>query len=270
MYRSVNGRHGRGLITAVKLHLITAVVTIEASNPDTNLLIVNIKLGKKSLYLINLYIPRQAPLENYEQIFEEIEQICGTSSLIVIAGDVNIPELFNCAHNNCNFTSQYQIFTYFLELNALTQHNTILNGKSRILVVLTSLDIKCPVQRMINTIVQEDSHHPGLIVTLSLEDMPKIENFRGNHDIYRYNFRRADLFQLYSAISQKSWNTLQCKTDVNKVAEALNKELYDLLDLYVPKSEVRISKYPIWFSANIIKKLKLKRSYWKQYKKKTN
>ncbi|KAJ3651650.1 hypothetical protein Zmor_017675 [Zophobas morio] len=56
--------------------------------------------------------------------------------------------------------------------------------------------------------------------------------------------------------------------DVNEACDLFLQELDALLDYSVPKSTVKLSTYPVWYTAQIVKDIKLKRRLWKRLKKK--
>ena len=74
----------------------------------------------------------------YDQLFENLEQLCNLSEYTLIAGDFNIHELQNMVA-----TTRY--------------------------LIIASNDIICDVKHDDNSLVPEDSHHPSLIVELSMK-----------------------------------------------------------------------------------------------------
>lgn len=87
-----------------------------------------------------------------------------------------------------------------------------------------------------------------------------------NEDL-RYNFRKGNYFGLYNALCNKDWSRLMSIANVDDACSYFYKEIYELLDAYIPKCPMRTSVHPVWFTPNIIEYIKRKRRLWKRYTK---
>ncbi|XP_022194706.2 uncharacterized protein LOC111052358 [Nilaparvata lugens] len=111
------------------------------------------------------------------------------------------------------------------------------------------------------------AHHPALSISLSLPERAK-GSCRSDAGAANYNFKRADVLNLYRILSSMSWEPVYDSQEVEIAVEEFYKILYMCLDANVPVvSQYKHSKYPPWFSRDIVSDLKLnnrlsrKRSY---------
>lgn len=171
----------------------------------------------------------------------------------IITGDINIPELSHHYGQSCmnSMVADFTDFTNFIHAN---RHNHVLNSNARILdVVLASVD--CTVTHDPVPLITEDLHHPALSIDLSLQSSTKSLSVSDN---ITYDFKNADYLLLYRSLESTDWSILN---DCNDIKAAFTK-FYDIVtnifNACVPTKKIVKSKYPPWFSKNIINALKAK------------
>ena len=105
VFRSLNGRKGRGILTAVSHKYSAKLIQSDLPYPEIDLLIVKVSIGNVSLIVINLYFPPSTDTLIYESVFDYLEHSYELSNNCIIVGDFNVPELVNRLHNNQNPTN---------------------------------------------------------------------------------------------------------------------------------------------------------------------
>ena len=272
VYRANNRGRGRGVLLAVKSHLVSKKLPLVSPIADVDLIGISLSLNDQlKLNIINVYLPPGSPTEYYDVIFEYLEN-CLLSSNTVIVGDFNIPQYYvqMVLNKALNYISGSSIFLRdFLNVNNLRQCNFVLNSNTRLLdLVLISDNLNCTVSRNENPLVTEDQHHPSLSLTLGIPMSKSKDNkFVTANNCIKYNFRRGDYNGLYSALCKIDWFRLMVITNVNEALDSFYDEIFNLFNTYIPKSTVRTSSYPMWFTPTIIDLVKKKQQLWKRFKK---
>ena len=63
-----------------------------------------------------------------------------------------------------------------------------------------------------------------------------------------YNFRKANLHELYADLESVDWSVLNDTHDVDLAVDAFYKTLYKTIDKHVPKKRSPLGSYPPWFN----------------------
>lgn len=258
---------GGGALLAVKSEFFSEPVNL--SYILDNLPLVDI-VGCKCLinnffilFIYVIYIPPSISVEHFELFLNLLEQIISTNGNILILGDFNIPSF-----NNNIFDTKRQLMHAFLEFTNTTQFNNIVNINGRLLDLVLS-DLKtCTVSRDISPLVKEDVHHPALCINV----LPKIINSAkfpvNSRENNNYNFRKANYPALYDSLLQTDWTFLDDFNDANKACDEFYEKLYSIFDVHVPKyKNTKRKKFPVWYTTEIIKNIKERDHYRKNYKK---
>jgi hypothetical protein len=112
----------------------------------------------------------------------------------------------------------------------------------------------------------EDPHHPSLCITL--KHVSTANRSFCNLKYKQWNFKKANIQQLYDNLSKINWSFLHNCDNVNYACLLFYNKLYSVFDTCVAKTHCGNSKsFPPWFTANIIKKIKCKWQLWRSYKK---
>ena len=109
-------------------------------------------------------------------------------------------------------------------------------------------------ERAVDVLTAEDNYHPALVINLCICFESK-NNRQKNHLLF-YNFKKANLRNLYQNFLYINWDFLDECTDVNIACSEFHGVIYETLDTHVPKTRKRARNYPPWFSNEIIKILK--------------
>ncbi|GJQ81419.1 hypothetical protein Trydic_g18283 [Trypoxylus dichotomus] len=205
------------------------------------------------VYIVNLYIPPNIELDDYE-IFIDALGIFLLDKQCILVRDFNAPA-FNMPDLDDRRTSS---ILFLMETLNLRQLNDITNLNGKLLdLVLTNLDVEFAVGHDLAPFVGEDPHHLALDILISL-DLPSDRlDFPSNTNL-RYNFRKLDVPALCSELGAVDWDTLLDHGNVDCAVQIFYNRLYTVLDHCVPKIKSTNRHYPPWFTANV-KRLKYER-----------
>ncbi|XP_063915734.1 uncharacterized protein LOC135131813 [Zophobas morio] len=253
-----NDKDGKGR-KAERLNLISPV-------PEIDLIGIKVQ-GNSTFTFVVIYIPPALHVDAYTQIFEYIESAIDFSNPVVIVGDFNIPELVDCASGR-NSSHIFNIYSHFISMNNLKQHNSVLNSNNRILdIVLTTDEVSAEVTNSNFPLVREDAHHPCLDINLFIKDQSS-NPFPRTSNTVKFNFRKADLVRLYNAFIETDWSEVLDTVDVETACSTFYDINHKLLNVYVPKcSSSAKTYYPPWFTKTIISSIKEKHRLWNLYRK---
>ncbi|KAJ3663553.1 hypothetical protein Zmor_007804 [Zophobas morio] len=163
----------------------------------------------------------------------------------------------------------FNLYSNFISLNSIRQHNRITNTYTRILDLFLSTDhFNVVCQQSQFPLVPEDPHHPALNSSVSLSLQENI-SVKQKSEVIKFNFYKANLQDLYAAVSSVQWSFIESIEDVDVACDYLYKIIFDLFDQHVPKCSVNTkrAKYPAWFTKSIIDKINEKKKHWNLYRK---
>ncbi|KAF2886314.1 hypothetical protein ILUMI_19859 [Ignelater luminosus] len=134
---------------------------------NIDLVCVKIANNLYHFYLLVLYVPPAQKVNEYEELFKYVSSLYFLlDSNLLILGDLNIPELAYYQNNPAsNSTILLQNYITFIDYMNLTQRNYVLNSMDRIMDVVLS-NMNCEVERELNLLINEDSYHPTLSITM--------------------------------------------------------------------------------------------------------
>ncbi|CAG4990002.1 unnamed protein product [Colias eurytheme] len=260
-----------GVLLAVRdcytLHRLTNVDGL-TSEMEIIFAIVSWK-NVKFLFCV-VYLPPNYNDHQYLSVLNCIENvICQYPDLeIIIVGDFNL--------NSCSINVKNN-FDFFCEFCELTQFNNVCNKYDGLLdLVLSGLGSNhISVSGNVEPLVQPDAYHPPLLVKVSFSrcELPPVQSAPSTsrpNAPPNWNFRKADLSALYSALCQLNWSNLKDTTDVDCAVETFYQVLYECISTYVPLKKQRRLRdryvYPSWFTPEIIRNIKHKYFHLTKYK----
>ena len=177
------------------------------------------------------------------------------NSDLLLLGDFNIPD----------YNSNISNFQNFLELQ---QFNSINNVNNRLLDLVLA-NKECEVERAVDILLDEDTHHPSIVILYNIRTKQKNNKIIIKPTNY-YNFKKANFPLLYQNLFEIDWSFL---SNINEV-ELATQQFYDKLDTVfsecVPKSIPPSHTYPPWFNGELIKNIKRKHKLWRKYKNNNN
>ncbi|XP_063924694.1 uncharacterized protein LOC135138647 [Zophobas morio] len=268
IYRVNSTGRGRGIIIAVKSEYQSRNMQLLSPVLNADLLGVKVMTASFTLYIIAVYITPAANVDIYHELFGYIESQCTLDKNVIIIGDFNIPQYVEHFIHNDNMSGSSLPLYDFISFNNLTQHNKILNRNNRLLdLVLSSSDISCQISSCDSPLVKEDNHHPSLIVNTEKTPDISVRKFSPKCASFKYNFRKANFVHLYDSLLCTDWTPVFVSGSVNQACQLFYNILYQIFDCCVPKTLIRGSRYPVWYTKELISMIKHKSALWRKYKR---
>ncbi|CAH2087740.1 unnamed protein product [Euphydryas editha] len=156
----------------------------------------------------------------------------------------------------------------FMALNNLNQYNSCLNNKNRLLDLIMSSVNFSSINICADPLSVIDPLHPPIEFCVTLDRYSNLQ-FNGEP---RFLFHKADYTKIIADLCSISWENefLRC-VNVDEMLEQFYMLLRSVITKHVPKSNpCRGKKYPIWFSAALIKTIKEKFKYRTKHRKYCN
>ncbi|KAF5282306.1 hypothetical protein FQR65_LT14360 [Abscondita terminalis] len=231
------GKRGGGVLIAVKNEYFVKPLHL-SSNCAMEIIGVTITLGSFFATLVCVYIPPQISVAEYSLAFEYLSETLLNYKNVVIAGDFNIPDYAQSLDhiNNNGLTNLLNCFLRFLDLKQL---NHIHNARNRLLdLIIASRGIINLVSHDPDPLVTEDVFHPALLVNIVLIKGPTNNNFR-TKSTGKFNFRRANLRDLYVSIGSIDWSELYTINNIDDACTFIYAMLYEAFNKHVPKYSFR-------------------------------
>ena len=225
-------------------------------------------INNVALHIFCIYIPPKTSSFTYERFFDALSLFVSSFSNVIILGDFNVPTFVLPSFVNNTSNKESQLLHNFLFFTGFEQFNDTRNSHNRLLdlVMCSNEQVNCRVIRNNCPFLREDLHHPTLIISVKVKHIKRKEtNF--SDDVKLYNFKKADFLALYEALTSMDWSKLFKIKNVNLACSYFYKQLYSVLDKFVPVYKRAVKKYPKWFSSSLIKKLKKKERLHKKFKK---
>jgi hypothetical protein len=219
------------------------------------------------VFVFVIYIPPQTSVDDFATLMEFLEVLDYLYEHdVLFIGDFNVPNYIN--NNGCRIDSKNELLLNFCSILNLKQFNYITNCDNRCLdLILSSFD--CSVMLDSAPLLIGSALHPPLFCICSLKSpcrkfFKSSKSCRGEE---RFNFRKANLLGLYDCIANCDWSFLHAVNDVNVAVGLFYEKLYDMFRQFVPLNRANSSHYPVWYTTDIIRKLKHKFKVFKKYKK---
>lgn len=126
---------------------------------------------------------------------------------------------------------------------------------------LATENVKSEVHGSDYFLLPPDAHHPCLEINIF---MPNITTqIKTDNASQHYNFKRANFDLMYRMFRDVDFNFINECTDINEAVVQFYKVTYNIFDAVVPKTNLNKSKYPQWFTKEIISDIKSKNFHHK-------
>lgn len=283
-YDRLGLRMGGGVLVAVRRGLALAVGPPSEPPPlpgAPDVLCVGIALDSSGvvatnyLYIFCCYFPQNKDQVAAQQLF--LDYLADLSdnmpnSEFVILGDFNIPDAIwdtQTINSDVHFLTNpsfnlltNQLFS-FMCYKDWSQYNGIKNHNNRCLDLVIS-SRPCLVHRARPLALPEDAHHPSLSVQCVLARSVR-ELCPSPRTIRKYF--AADYDAVNNRLSNINWRSLLSTTDINSAVDTFYGVLNTVISEYIPEKKITgDSKYPVWYSSQLIKLIKKKIKVHKKWK----
>jgi hypothetical protein len=222
---------------------------VEVTSPVSNVtIVVNV-----------VYFPPNSRMQLYDNYCSFIENSNNfIFKNLLLVGDFNLPEVCGVGYNFSLGSGSCKLVSQLLSLFNLSSFNNIFNTNNTTLDLVFS-NMFLSVEGLSEGLVPVDSHHPPLLIHGRVES--SIEPRLNDPSVVKsyYCFKEANFLNLYCNLRDSSWNELYNCSNVNEALDKFYNLLFNCININVPKHNVIFkSKYPCWFSREIISCIKVK------------
>ncbi|CAK1551073.1 unnamed protein product, partial [Leptosia nina] len=246
-YASTVQKFGGGVVIATRRELAVASQTHLFSSAED----LCIKIQRNtfdsgdctSLYLGVLYLCNQKNgLSFYSQLNNFLAKwndliLNNPADRFLILGDFNLPHISWTPSGDdmplipSNYTSNNEcLFVDEICTMGLGQYNGVPNELGRMLDLVLSNDLVV-VQKCLDPLVREDSHHPALLANIKILNIP-ILNYAPR---LRYLYSKGDFQSINDEINAIDWDCEFSSRSMDDSVEFFNNTITDLQIKYVPR-----------------------------------
>ena len=217
-----------------------------------------------SIYLCTVYLPPYSNMSVLRSLEESLDKVCDIAKChdsIIILGDFNMSDAlwkFNLEGNaTCvNLAEVCNTTSFFLDIvfsNDFRQHNTLptCNDKPLDLVITNNLPVS--VNYANNPV---SSTHQALEACVTLPCKPKVNSSCPQRTVY--NFKKADFDAMHRLLACLCWSNLLSFVSANHALSIFYDIIFAILSDCVPVVKTRNSKFPYWYSKDLIALIKEK------------
>jgi hypothetical protein len=212
-----------------------------------------------SIFINAIYFPPATPSNLYLDYCEHIESLSNVlKNNLLIVGDFNLPEINSSTYDLSQGTVKAKILHQLMNFYELDSFNSVRNVNYRTLdLVLSNLHLD--VIRDDDPLVPEDNHHPALQISM-VPLSTLTADYTHESTTVGYDFRKGDFSSLYVKLRDLDWESLYSCTNVDTAVDLFYAHIYSCFNDCIPKRKIRStnSKYPPWFTRDIIADLKKK------------
>lgn len=237
---------------------ISSLIDIDVKSLE--LCFVSVKIDNtKNLIVGCIYFPPNSPSSLYNDYFSILDNLISSrpNDDLLLFGDFNLPNLNKASLNaNLNLSSPEAICLENLSLLNLYQINTIFNSHGSILDLILSNSNSHSISLNKDSIVPVDNYHPPINISYSQSFTPSPLYFSEE----TYDWYNGDYTNILSFLGSINWNELfNISNDITTVTEEFYSLLFYAINNFIPKKKFCKSKFPCWFSKNLINLIKLKK-----------
>lgn len=230
----------------------------------------------EQLYLCAVYLPPPIQHHILDEFLTNSNKVLDSNNIdnVLFLGDFNLPSVsWNNSNNalsinkGCNNGLFATMLADFIMLNNLNQFNNTPNNKGKLLDLILSNVAVSNSNVVNNPLSVVDPLHPPLHFTMSfVSDKSLIPN-----DNSHFCFHKADYENIVSNLREIMWDEeFEKCNSVDDMLSLFYNHLRKAINVFVPKSQSKPKKYPVWFSRDLINRLKEKLKYRRKLRKFNN
>lgn len=248
---------GGGVLIAIHKSLPSKPLIVENNNLE--ILFVLIKLHNQSIIISSVYIPNRSDQNLFDTYFSLVESLYhkNPNATFILVGDYNLP--------SAKLNNSESYFNNKLSYLDFSQYNNIKNIKNVTLDLVISNSFLINIEKIYVPIVPIDLMHPPINIHFKI-DHNEILPF--NNKIF--NWKSGDYISITNYLGSIEWNKHFQDNDVNDNLNFFYSQINYVIDLFIPKLNRYNTKYPIWFSKELIYTIKQKKYAHDIYKASNN
>lgn len=251
---------GGGVLIAVNKKISSKL--LKNKNCDVEQIYVMLNDKTKKTIIGCVYIPPNSNITKYKSHCEDVELLKSNhpNHHIILCGDYNLP---NCKFNDLDYLPVTACEREILDMSiylGLFQCNNVSNCSNRLLDLIFSTEKDIKVFESVEFFDPIDKHHPPLTILEpnTIECVPTIKK-------YSRNFINANYHDINHALNCVDWSLLN-EGDLNYSVELFYTQLNNIISDTIPLTHLKIPKYPIWFSKELVQLIAIKKEIHKKFK----
>lgn len=271
-------RKGGGVLLAINSSFRSSRVNIflpDSLKAFVNFVAIQLFLNNTKLIILLLYIPPSIKINLFSKIFECFQdQSFLLKSNLLVLGDFNIPhfiEYLTLSNSNDLFhrNNKSEALLSFARTFNLAQYNNVKNNFGQILDLVLS-PFSLFISRALIPMVNPDNYHPPLSFSFLFQSESHISSVPSNS----LKFKRGDYESLYFEFLSLNLNEIFIDNNIESQSMLLTKIFKDLINKHIPtfnpNSRKNGRRYPPWYTLDIIRDIKLKRTLLRRYRQNHN
>jgi hypothetical protein len=259
---------GGGVLIAVRKRFKSKQIMLKRDDVEQIFVVIN--SSKEKIVFGCVYIPPLSPAVVYEHHFSEIEHIRALipDATFIIAGDFNLPNLkwqreypdHPLRGERLEFSDVERAVVEGQHFHDLYQVNYVTNVNGRSLDLVFTDDISVSVETSLESVLPVEGYHPPLDIIVKNHCTPLIVT-----EERILNYHKADFAKINDRLFTTDWTFLECLPLTDGLTE-FYRILHGIVAAFVPITTFTPSKYPRWFSSELIRKINDKKAAHRLYK----
>jgi len=194
-----------------------------------------------------VYIPNRSDQNIFDTYFSLVESLYhkNPNATFILVGDYNLP--------SAKLNNSESYFNNKLSYLDFSQYNNIKNIKNVTLDLVISNSFLINIEKIYVPIIPIDLMHPPINIHVKI-DQNEILPF--NNKIF--NWKSGDYISITNYLGSIEWNKHFQDNDVNDNLNFFYSQINYVINLFIPKLNRYNTKYPIWFSKELIYTIKQK------------
>ncbi len=245
-------KRGGGVLIAIKSDISAEQLETEDNNIEH--IFIKVKCTEGDLVIGCVYLPPLSPLDVYINHTNTVQYLKNKyrDCKLLILGDYNLPSSY--PQDQCvNLLYSNMFLVNCEQLNAITNdYNKTLD------LCFSNTNIK--VTRG-DPLIYEDKHHPSL--NIRVDTLANLKESKSP----KYIFKNANYLDLNGFFLTCNWIELYKLESIDDKVDWFYNVINEGIIRHVPVSNNKASKYPVWFSRELISKIREKNTAHAKYKK---
>lgn len=265
-----SGRHGGGVFLAAR----PGIVLRRRQELETAIgedLWTTFTVEGTTVHMCVVYIPPNVCDDVYMSFFYKVESVIDSlKGVVVIMGDLNL----NPKYTSVSVLSYFCYFAAVCDLKEMNDVSNAFGGMLDVVLVRGRMRSVGVTEIEDGALVQfRDAYHPPLEITVPLLDISPRQGRANPSNVdsrLDWNFPKGDYVLLRQLISEVSWSEVHESRDVNVAVDLFYRVVYDIFDICIPKKRRSFKpsrRYPVWFTADLIKNISRKAALHQEWKR---
>lgn len=255
---------GGGVLVAVDKDLSSRQIITPVYDTFETLFLSVMLNGNMKLLLNCVYIPPGKPLSVYNNYCLAVEDVMSTESVnsmeSALIGDFNLPHINWHLEDSAGLTASARAIKDLAGMFGLLQNNHVLNSRG-VLLDLVFASAESHVRNESSPLIPIDVQHPALNIVLrtgSVNVEPRCT--------YVPSFGKCRLHEVYNSLIAEELILPDETLDVNELFEHFCNVLKEIVAKHTPLKKIGVSRFPCWFSTDLINLTIQKKRLHRKYK----